>query len=112
MPREFVDPRPSGASNARARLTALKDGRHAKTVSPDLPQENAIDLDGRINQWINDLKPRNHVEHEFVTRAAKLAWELDRAQRYENARPAHRVQMSFTVVRCWAVFPQAKIGAL
>ena len=36
------------AGKARAKLNALKDGKHAKTVSPVLPQENAAELDGRF----------------------------------------------------------------
>jgi hypothetical protein len=80
------------AGKARARLNALKDGTHAKTVNRVLPQENAVELDQRINQWIEDLNPRNDVERELVTRAAKLAWTLDRAGRCETARLAHRVR--------------------
>jgi hypothetical protein len=79
------------AGKARARLNALKDGTHAKIVSPVLPHENPIELDERINQWINDLNPQNDVERELVTRAAKLAQQLDRAERCETARLAHRV---------------------
>jgi hypothetical protein len=77
---------------ARARLNALKDRTHAKTVSAVLPQENAIELEQRINRWIADLNPRNDVERELVIRAAKLSWTLDRAGRCETARLAHRVR--------------------
>jgi hypothetical protein len=82
------------AGKARARLNALKDGAWASTVtvSPVLPQENPVELDERSNHWINDLNPRNDVERELVTRAAKLAWALDRAERCETARLAHRVR--------------------
>ena len=69
------------AGKARARLNALKDGTHAKTVNPVLPQENAIELEQRINKWIADLNPQNDLERELVIRAAKLAWTLDRAGR-------------------------------
>src|SRR6266478_4493178 len=77
---------------ARTRLNALKDGTHAKIVSPVLPQENPVELDERINQWINDLNPQNDVERELITRAAKLAQQLDRAERCETARLVHRVR--------------------
>src|SRR5260221_12275325 len=80
------------AGKARARLNALKDGTHAKIVSPVLPQENPVELDERINQWINDLNPQNDVERELITRAAKLAQQLDRAERRETARLSHRVR--------------------
>ena len=54
------------AGKARAKLNALKDGSHAKTVRPVLPQEDPIELDQRINQWISDLNPRNDAERELV----------------------------------------------
>ena len=66
------------AGKARAKLNALKDGSHAKTVSPVLPQEDPIELERRINQWISDLNPRNDAERELVIHAANLSWELDR----------------------------------
>ncbi|HEV3122922.1 MAG TPA: hypothetical protein VGY53_13500 [Isosphaeraceae bacterium] len=80
------------AGKARARLNALKDGTHARTVSRVLPHENAIELDARINKWINDLKPRNDVELELVKSAANLSWELERARRCQTARLAERVR--------------------
>ncbi len=79
------------AGKARAKLNALKDRSHARTVRRVLPQENAVELDERIRQWINDLKPRNDAERELVIHAAELAWTLDRAKRCENARLANRV---------------------
>jgi hypothetical protein len=87
----------SEAGKARARLNALKDGTHARTVPPVLPQENTLELDRRINRWIKDLNPQNVVERELVTRAAKLAWALDRAGRCETSRLAHR---RIEAVRC------------
>jgi hypothetical protein len=80
------------AGKARAKLNALKDGSHAKTVSRVLPHENAIELDERVNKWINDLKPRNDAELELVVQAANLAWELERARRCQTARLAERVR--------------------
>src|SRR5947209_4284124 len=79
------------AGKARAKLNALKDGSHAKTVIPVLPQEDPIELDQRINQWLSDLNPRNDAERDLVTRAANLSWELERARRCETARLTHRV---------------------
>jgi hypothetical protein len=81
----------SEAGKACAKLTALKVGSHARTVSRVLPQENAIELDERIRRWIDDLKPRNDAERQLVIQAAELAWTLDRAKRCENARLAKRV---------------------
>jgi hypothetical protein len=45
------------ADKARARINALKDGTHAKIVSPVSPQEDSVELDDRINKLINDLDP-------------------------------------------------------
>ena len=83
-------PRSEGGK-ARSCLNALKDGSHAKTVSPVLPQENALELDQRVNRWIADLNPRNDAERELVTSAANLSWEIERARRCETARLAERV---------------------
>ena len=44
------------AGKARACLNALKDGTHAKTVSPVLPQEDPVELD-RAHQPV-DQRPR------------------------------------------------------
>jgi hypothetical protein len=82
------------AGKARARLNAFKDGTHARTVIPVLPQEDPIELDERVKLWINDLNPRNDAERDLVTRAANLSWELERARRCETARLTHRVRQA------------------
>src|SRR3954451_23344409 len=78
----------SDAGRARAALNALKDGSHAKTVRPVLPQEDPIELNQRINKWIIEHNPRNDAERELVTDAAELAWAIDRTKRSETARLA------------------------
>src|ERR1051326_4119911 len=83
-----------GPKAACAKLNALKDGSHAKTVRPVLPQEKAVDLDQRINKWINELNPRNDAERELVIDAAELAWSIDRTKRIETARLAERVRQA------------------
>ena len=83
-------PRSEGGK-ARSCLNALKDGSHAKTVSPVLPQEDPIKLEQRINQWLSDLNPRNDAERELVINAANLSWEIERARRCETARLAERI---------------------
>jgi hypothetical protein len=82
------------AGRARAKLNALKDGSHAKTVRRVLPQERAVDLDERINKWICDLNPRNDAERELVIDAAELAWSIDRTKRIETARMAERARQA------------------
>ena len=82
------------AGKARAKLNALKDGSHAKTVNPVLPQENAGELPRRIDQWTLDLDAHNDFQRELVTTAATLAWEIDRDRRCETARLARRVRQA------------------
>ncbi len=82
------------AGRARAGLNALKDGSHAKTVRRVLPQEKAVELEQRINKWINELNPRNDAERELVVQAAELAWTIDRTKRSETARTAKRVRQA------------------
>jgi hypothetical protein len=84
----------SAAGKAHACLNALKDGSHAKTVRSVLPQERAVDLDERINKWINELNPRNDAERELVIDAAELAWSIDRTKRIETARLAERARQA------------------
>jgi hypothetical protein len=45
------------AGKAKARLNALTHGRRAKTVAPVLPQEDPAELDARIRQWVQDMRP-------------------------------------------------------
>ncbi len=82
------------AGKACAGLNALKHGSHAKTVRRVLPQEKAIELEQRINKWINELNPRNDAERELVIQAAELAWTIDRTKRSETARMAKRVRQA------------------
>ena len=70
---------------ARVRLNALKHGLRAKTVNPVLPQEDPAELEAKIQEWLDDHQPTNAVERDLVTRAARLSWTLDRAERYETA---------------------------
>ena len=67
------------AGKARARLNALDDGAHARIAHPVLPQENAAELQRRIDQWIIDLgarrrlpaRARHHSRRAFVLPAIK-----------------------------------------
>jgi hypothetical protein len=82
------------AGMARAKLNALKNGSHAKTVRRVLPQERAVEFEQRINKWINELNPRNDAERELVVEAAELAWTIHRTKRSETARLAERVHQA------------------
>jgi hypothetical protein len=77
---------------ARSRLNALTHGLSARTVTPVLPHEDPKALDERIRKWVQDWQPRDEMENELVTRAAKLSWQIDRADRFETAHLARRVR--------------------
>jgi hypothetical protein len=80
------------AGKARIRLNALKSGAFSRAVTPVLPHEDPRELEGRIQQWSEDLEPQNAVERDLAARAARLSWVLERAERYETAHLARRVR--------------------
>jgi hypothetical protein len=90
--RKSTGPR-TAEGKARSRLNALKHGMKSRTVEPVLPHEDPAELDRRIREWIDDLQPRGPVERELVSRAARLSWVLQRAERHETARLAQRVRL-------------------
>src|SRR6185312_6048089 len=77
---------------AIARLNALKRGRRAKIVFPVLPQEDPRELRERIQQYFDDLQPRNILEREMVARAARLSWRIERGERFETTHLARRAR--------------------
>ena len=79
---------------ARAKRNAVTHGLTARTIMPVLPQEDPKELEDLIQQFINDMKPRNAPERGLVCRAARLTWELDRAERVATAHLGHRVRMA------------------
>jgi hypothetical protein len=74
----------SDEGKSRSRLNGLKHGMRASLLI--LPGENAEDFSERVDDWIDDLKPRNRVEHYLVDRAARVSWQLDRIERAYVAR--------------------------
>jgi len=77
---------------ARARLNALKHGMRAEVSELVAPREDPAELTARIQAWLDDYQPTGVVERDLVERAARLSWDLDRAQRYESAILAQRVR--------------------
>jgi hypothetical protein len=69
---------------SRSRLNALKHGMTA--TLPVLPGEDPEALQGRIDAWTDDLKPRNEAERDLTQRAAQVSWQLDRIERAHVAR--------------------------
>ena len=76
----------------KARLNALRHGLSARTVVPVLPHEDPRALAGRIQSWTEDWQPQNEQEAELVCLAARLSWQIDRAERFETAHLSHRVR--------------------
>src|SRR5262245_42890430 len=74
------------AGKAKARLNALNHGRRAKTVAPVMTQEDPKELEERIRQWVEAMRPAGAAERDLVVRAAKTSLELDRLERVEAAR--------------------------
>jgi hypothetical protein len=68
----------------RSRFNALKHGMTAKTLV--LPDEDADVLQMRVETWIADLQPQNHVEQFLVEQAVHLSWKMERADRAEVAQ--------------------------
>jgi hypothetical protein len=76
----------------KARLNALTHGMRARVVGPVLPHEDPCALAQRIQRWTDDWQPQNEQEAELVCHAARLSWQIDRAERFETAHLSHRVR--------------------
>jgi hypothetical protein len=68
----------------RSRLNALKHGVTA--ALPVMPGEDGAALQGRIDAWIDDLRPRSLLESHFIEQAAQISWQLERIERAHVAR--------------------------
>ena len=64
----------------------------ARTIMPVLPQEDARELEERIQQTIAAMQPRTPMELDLVERAVRLSADIDRAERVGTAHLAHRVR--------------------
>jgi len=80
------------AGKQKARFNALKHGMRAQSIDLVLPHEDPALLDAKIQQWTHDYQPKNAIETELVSRAARLSWVLDRAERHETALVSRRVR--------------------
>ena len=83
----------SPQGKARARTNALKHGAAARTIIPDLnlPLEEPQVLQDRIDRYLDDWQPRNQTETDLVQQAARLALDVERAERIELAHLRMRV---------------------
>jgi hypothetical protein len=74
----------------RVRLNALKHGMAAETVV--LPHEDVKAFEQRLDAWTRELAPNGDVAGYLAERAAKLSWQLDRADACEHAVLAKRTR--------------------
>ncbi|APW59860.1 hypothetical protein [Paludisphaera borealis] len=95
---------------ARSRLNALKHGLRATTVNFVLPHEDPAELESKIQEWIDDYQPTNAIERELVSRAARISWSLDRAERYETALLAKQVRKAMLRSRAKRVAKVCDLG--
>ena len=73
-------------------MNSYKHGMNARTIMPVLPQEDAAELEERIQQTIEAMQPRTPMEQDLVERAVRLSADIDRAERIGTAHLAHRVR--------------------
>ena len=72
-------------------LNAVKHGLTATTVVV-LPHEDAEAYRKRVEAWTVELNPQGDLGRYLAERAAKVSWQLDRADSYEQACLARRVR--------------------
>src|SRR5262245_53503403 len=61
----------------KVRLNAVKHGLTAETVV--LPHEDSRAYQERVDAWTKELNPRGDLGRYLAERAAKISWQLDRA---------------------------------
>jgi hypothetical protein len=74
----------------KVKFNALKHGNDAQTVV--LPHEDAAAYEHRSAAWSRELSPGGKVGSYLAERAARLSWQLDRADAHERAELARRVR--------------------
>jgi hypothetical protein len=73
-------------------MNALKHGLDAQTLI--LPGEHDAAFRARLDAWRADVKPRGPLEDALVEQAARLSWQLDRADRVQAALLAERIRLA------------------
>ena len=72
-------------------LNAVKHGLTATTIVV-LPHEDAEAYEKRLQAWTAELNAQGDMGRYLAERAAKVSWQLDRADSYEQACLARRVR--------------------
>src|SRR5262245_49795914 len=78
------------AGKEKSRLNALKHGLTATTVV--LPHEDAEAYARRVGAWTVELNPHGDLGRYLAERAARISWQLDRADAYERDRLARKLR--------------------
>ncbi len=84
----------TNGGKARVRRNDLKHGLATFTIMPTLSQENPKRLDGRTQEWIDDVQPQNAIERDLTAQAARLTLDIERAERIGMSHLAHRVLLA------------------
>src|SRR5262245_58505236 len=87
--KRSTGPRTPGGKE-RSRLNALKHGLTATTVV--LPHEDAEEYQRRVQAWTAELNPHGDLGRYLAGRAARISWQLDRADAYERDRLARKLR--------------------
>jgi hypothetical protein len=77
---------------ARARCNAYKHGLSTRSIMHVLPHEDPAELERRTQEYLGDMQPRNAIERDLVRQAARLSYQIERAERLEAAHLAARVR--------------------
>jgi len=75
---------------AKVSLNAVTHGMTAATVV--LPHEDEQAYQHRLEAWTGELKPPGELGQYLVERVVRISWQLDRADTFEQARLARRIQ--------------------
>jgi hypothetical protein len=75
---------------AKVRFNALTHGLTAATVV--LPHEDAQAYQHRLEAWTAELQAAGDLGRYLVERVVKISWQLDRADTFEQAHLARRIQ--------------------
>ncbi len=74
----------------KVRFNAVTHGFTAATVV--LPHEDEEAYRQRLEDWTSELKPPGKLSQYLVERVVKISWQLDRADSFEQAHIAQRIQ--------------------
>ena len=75
---------------AKVRLNAVTHGLTSTTVV--LPHEDEQAYQHRLEAWTTELKPPGELGRYLVERVVRISWQLDRADTFERAKLARRIQ--------------------